>query len=49
MVVYPADKANVIRKVREDRKWVTVIAVSEESSNSCGVVDDDRNESQDID
>ena len=49
MVICPADRANVISKVKGDRKWVTVVAVGKESSNGCGVVDDNRNEFQDID
>ena len=44
MVIFPTDKANVIIKVKEDRTWVTVIALGEESSNGRSIVDDDYNE-----
>ena len=49
MVGCPADGADVIDEVEEDREWVTVMAISEESSDGRSVVNDDCGEFQDID
>ena len=49
MVVRPADRTHVVGKVEEDREWVTIVAVKEESSKGRSIVDDDRDEFQDID
>ena len=49
VMVCPVDRTYVVRKVKEDREWVTIVAVKEESSKGRSIVDDDCKKFQDID